>query len=198
MSNSNGTKPPSDEKEGIENNLIVFPGGSSIDPKEVGADFVVGSSGYVPTGEVLDRASVQKDLRNRIAFVKNQPLVKALVDGEPSTAMNMLLIEIAEEISHLKYERRKAAEEGRATAKYTAARVNSLKSLAETIIRRKEAAIAENLDLKSPRIQKIFKIWMQFFYEAMEKSNVSSEVINVVFQQMKADMVGWEKRMDSE
>lgn len=196
------TRPPSDDEDdkkdgnGKSKNLIVFPGGKTIDPKDVGADFVVGGSGQIPTGELLDPANVQKDLRDRVAFVKNQPLVKALADGAPARAMDTLLIEIAEEISHLKWERRKAAKDGKNTAQYTVARINGLRSLAETLIRRKEAAIAENLDLKSPRLQKIFKIWMQFFYEAMEKSDVPPEVINVVFQQMKADMIGWEQRME--
>lgn len=187
------TKKPSDKDK--NSHLIVFPGGKSMDPKEIGADFVVGGSGQIPTGELLDPDDVKRDLRERIAYVKSQPLVKALADGASAQAMDTLLLEIGEEIAHLKWERRKAAKEGRNTAPHTVARISGLRSLAETLIRRKEAAIAENLDLKSPRLQKIFKVWMQFFYEAMEKSDVSPEVINVVFQQMKADMIGWESRM---
>jgi hypothetical protein len=185
--------PDDDEKNG---NIIVFPGGKTLDPKEVGVEFIVGSSGQVPTAELLDPADIKKDLRDRVAYVKDQPLVKAMTEGS-SKAMDVLLTEIAEEVSHLKWERRKATKEGKNTAQYTVARINGLKSLAETLIRRKEADIAETLDLKSPRLQKIFKIWMQFFYEAMEKSGVSPEVINVVFQQMKADMIGWERRMEA-
>ena len=196
------TKPPSDDDTGNggdkNKNLIVFPGGKSMDPKDLGADFVVGGSGQIPTGELLDPADVKRDLRDRVAFVKNQPLVKSLAEGDSATAMDTLLLEIGEEISHLKWERRKAAKDGKNTAQFTVARINGLRSLAEALIRRKEAAMAENLDLRSPRLQKIFKVWMQFFYEAMEKSDVSPEVINVVFQQMKADMIGWEKRMEAE
>ena len=193
------TNPPSggDDNDGNGKNshLIVFPGGKSLDPKDVGADFVVGGSGQIPTGELLDPADVKQDLRDRIAFVRGQPLIKAMADGSSALGMDTLLVEIAEEISHLKWERRKAAKDGKNTASFTVARINGLRSLAETLIRRKEAAIAENLDLKSPRLQKIFKVWMQFFYEAMEKSDVSAEVINVVFQQMKADMIGWEQKL---
>jgi len=194
--------PPTDDGNdggnGKNSHLIVFPGGKTMDPKDVGAKFVVGGSGQIPTGELLDPEDVRRDLRERIAFVKSQPLVKSLADGSPAQAMDTLLLEIAEEVSHLKWERRKAAKDGKNTAQFTVARVSGLRSLAETLIRRKEAAIAENLDLKSPRLQKIFKVWMQFFYEAMEKSDVPSEVINVVFQQMKADMIGWESRMENE
>lgn len=195
------TNPPSggsDGGNGKNNNLIIFPNGKSLDPKDVGADFVVGGSGQIPTADLLDPADVKRDLKERIAYVKEQPLVKALAEGDSAGAMDTLLLEIGEEISHLKYERRKVAKDGRSTAQLTMARITGLRSLAEALIRRKEAAMAEQLDLKSPRLQKIFKIWMQFFYEAMEKSEVPAEVINVVFQQMKADMTGWEKRMEGE
>jgi hypothetical protein len=196
------TKPPFDDEGANSKNgnghLIVFPGGKTMNPKDVGADFVVGGSGQVPTGELLDPADVKASLRDRVSYVKSQPLVKAMAEGASSVAMDTLLLEIAEEISHLKWERREAAKSGRSTAQHTVARINGLRALAETLIRRKEAAIAENLDLKSPRLQKIFKVWMQFFYEAMEKSDVPPEIINVVFQQMKADMIGWERRMEAE
>lgn len=191
------TQDPDDKK------IIVFPGGKTVDPDDMdpddmGTPFVVGASGQIPTGELLDPATVKQELKERKIYVKDQPLVKALTDGDPSKAMDTLLLEIGEEISHLKWERRKAAKDGKSTAPLTIARINGLRTLGEALIRRKEAAIAETLDLKSPRLQKIFKLWMQFFYEAMEKSDVPSEVINVVFQQMKADMVGWERRMENE
>jgi len=194
---SDTTDPPGGNGEDKNNNLIVFPGGKTMDPADVGAGFVVGGSGQVPTGELLDPADVKRDLRERVAYVKDQPLVKAMAEGS-AQAMDVLLVEIAEEISHLKWERRKAAKDGKNTAQYTVARINGLRSLAEAIIRRKEAARAESLDLKSPRLQKVFKLWMQFFYEAMEKSGISQQDINVVFQMMKADMEGWEQRMESE
>lgn len=193
MSNSSDNGDGTDNKNG---KLIVLPGGKKVDAEEMGTDYVVGTSGQIHMGELVDPAAVQRDMRERVVYVRAQPLVKALGDGDAGTAMDALLVEIAEEVSHLKYERRKATKEGKNTAPFTVARVNALRHLAETLIRRKETAMAERMDLKSPRLQKIFTIWMQLFYEAMEKSNVNSEIINVVFQQMKADMEGWESRME--
>lgn len=183
-----------DVSEPGSNKVIVLPGGQTLDPDEIGASFIVSAAGQIPTGELLDPADVKQELKDRIAFVKNQPLVKAVSEGSQQ-AINAILVEIAEELSHIKFERRKVAANGRSTAALTVARVNGLKQLAETLLRRKETAMAEQLDLKSPRLQKIFKVWMDFFYEAMQRSGVSSEIINVVFQQMKADMIGWESKM---
>jgi hypothetical protein len=186
-------------KATTDKTIVPVSGDSFINPTEIGANFIVGVSpdqnDSLSESELVDQDELRQALRDRINYVKNQPLVVALSEGDQVKAMDTLLHEIGEEISHLKWERRKAAKEGKNTAQFTVARITSLKSLAETLIRRKEAAMAENLDLKSPRLQKIFRVWMKFFYEAMEKSEVPSEVINVVFQQMKADMAGWESRM---
>ena len=192
MSDSN---PPNDGDSG--SNLIKFPSGKMLDKKETGTEYVVAESGQVPMGDVLDPVDVKQDLRERIKFVKSQPLVKSISEGSEGT-MELLLLEVAEEISHLKWERRKASREGKNTSAYTIGRINGLRSLAETLIRKKEADTSDKLDLKSPRMQKLFKIWMQMFYTSMEKSGVSEEVINVVFQQIKADLLAFEQRMEIE
>jgi hypothetical protein len=47
-------------------------------------------------------------------------------------------------------------------------------------------------------MRKLFEIWMSMFYESMEKSGVNREIIDVVFQQIKADMLTIEQRMEVE
>lgn len=194
-SGDNGNKDGKDEN-GDDGRLIPFPGGKKIDPAEIGADFVVSSSKAVATSEITDPVEVSKELQARVSYVKHQELVRVMERGAPTAeAIDVLLKEIAEEISHLKWERRKASKVGKSTTSYTTARISSLRSLSEILIRRKEAAVNETLDIKSPKFQKIFTIWMNFFYESMQKAGVSDEIINVVFQQMKADMLDWESRI---
>lgn len=186
---------PPDDKDGGK--LITFPTGEVIDPEEVGADFVVRQTGDVPTPEIMDVVVIQKEVKERAEYVKNQELVKAIKEGS-STAqtIDLVLVEVAEELAHLKFERRKAAKEGKGTACYTVSRVNSLRSLAEMLLKRKEAALAERLDLKSPRFRKVFEVWMEFFQDAMNKCQIPDHLIDLVFQQMKADMQDWEKKME--
>lgn len=177
---------------------ITFPSGGIVSTRDVGAHFIIEKASTVLTEpEPLDPVDAKQELRDRIAYVRNQPIVKITGDNcSASQIIDAVLHEIAEEASHLKWERRKASKIGRNTVPFTTARINALKNLADTVAKRKELSSSENFDTSSPRFQKIFKVWMQFFYEAMEKSNVPSEVINVVFQQMKADMVDWEKRLN--
>jgi hypothetical protein len=190
--NGEGEDPPERAK------LIVFPGGKKVDPDEVGAGYIVGQTGDIPTSEVVDPVAVDEEVRKRTEYVKKQELVKVVRQGaNTANTIDILLLEIAEEISHLKWERRKAAREGKNTANYTVQRINSLRSFAEVLLKRKEAALAERLDLKSPRFQAVFKVWMEFFYSSMEKAGVDQATMDTVFEQMRADMIDWEVKMEA-
>ena len=183
------------------NNLIVLPGGRTIDPvKDLGADYVASQStlGSIPVNpEIIDPVAMDAELRERDKFVQDQKLVEVVRrKAQTSDIIDAALVEIAEELAHVKYERRKAAKDGKNTANYSMGRITGLRSLADLLLKRQEAARGERLDLKSPRLQAIFKVWMEFFYESMEKSGVEPQIMDLVFQQIKADMMGWEKSMD--
>lgn len=184
-----------DDKKKIDN-LIVFPSGIKVDASEVGADYVISQTGEVQTGEILDPVSSDAEIRKREKFINEEALVCAAKEGSSTgDLMNLLVLEITEELTHLKFERKKAAERGKNTATYSMGRMNSLKSLAELLLKKRSADRVEAFDLKSTRFQSVFKIWMEFFNESMEKVGVPEKDIDLVFQQMKSDMVDWEKRM---
>jgi len=103
--------------KGKDTNLIVFPGGKKVDPSKVGADYVVRQAGDVPTPELVDPSEASEELRVRKKYVGDQELVRASKDhATTGEMMDLLVQEIAEELAHLKYERRKAAREGKNTA----------------------------------------------------------------------------------
>ena len=187
-----GKDPPDQGK------LIVFPGGKKVDPGDVGADYIVGQTGDIPTPDIVDPVAVDEEVRRRVEYVKGQELVRIVQKGANTAAtIDILLLEIVEEISHLKWERRRAAREGKNTSNYTVQRINGLRSITEVLLKRKEAALAERLDLKSPRFQAVFKVWMEFFYSSMEKAGVDQATMDTVFEQMRADMIDWEVKMEA-
>lgn len=185
-----------DGEDKKDNNLIVFPGGKHVKPSDVGADYIVGQSNDVPVSDIIDPHESKEYIRKRINYVKNQDLVKAAKDGLGATVMIDLLIqEITEELSHLKFERRQAVKEGKNVAQHTMGRMKALKDLADLLIKQKESDRSDELDLKSPRFQAVFRVWMDFFNDAMEQSGIPSEKMDLVFQNMKANMIDWEKKM---
>ena len=178
--------------------VLEFPGGEKVNPDDVGADYIVAQAGNVPTSDIIDPVEVAAEVRERVQYVQNQEIVKGIKRGiSTAESVDILLLEIAEEASHLKWERRRAAKEGKSTLNFTVNRINGLRSLAELLMKRKEAALAERLDLKSPRFQAVFKVWMQFFYESMEKAGVDEATMDTVFEQMRADMIDWEAKMEN-
>jgi hypothetical protein len=176
--------------------LLVFPGGKSTSTGELGADYVVGQGGNVGMAELVDPQAIQKDLREREQAVSSNALVRA-VNGRASPAdlIDEVLKEIAEELAHLKHERAKAAKEGKNTANYNMSRIAALRQIADVLMKRQENTRAEQLDLKSPRFQAVLRSWMEFVYESAEKAKIPPALIELMFGQMKADMVDWEKKI---
>lgn len=189
----------SDEKVSKEPNgkIISFPNGESVTAEDIGSSYVVAAApSTVTVPQVIDPSDTAKELRDREDFVSRQPLTRAISDRLPTTdVVDHLVKEIVEEVSHLKYERQKAVREGRNPTNITVSRISSLRQLADVLLKRMENARAEQLNLRSPRFREVLKLWMEFVYDSMQKTNVPDEVIDLVFKQMEADMVDWEKRL---
>jgi hypothetical protein len=183
-------KPPSG------GNVISFPNGEKVAPEDI-APYVLGPAGKAAVlPEIVDSSDVAKSVRDREDYVARQALVQVIESKAAAIdVVDQVVKEIAEELSHLKWERQKAARDGKNTATLTISRISSLRQLSEVLLKRMESARAEQLNLKSPRFREVLKLWMEFVYESMQKANVADEVVDLVFKQMEADMVDWEKRL---
>jgi hypothetical protein len=190
--------PPEGEDEEEKKNGVVltFPSGRTVDAAEIGASFLVAQSGQVHTPEIVDRVAAEKDARDREAFVQKQELYRSIDQkASASETVDIVLKEIAEELAHLKWERRKAVSEGKSAANYTISRIQSLRQLADVLLKRQENVRAARLDFKSPEFKKVLKMWMEFVYDSMVKSSVNDTTIDIVFKQMEADMAEWERKL---
>ena len=177
--------------------LLVLPGGKKFNTNDIGmSGSIVGTSGSIPTPEVVDPDDVARSLRERENYVKSQELVQAA--NKRSSVGEMLelaVIEITEELAHLKFERRKASQEGKPTAQHTIARIASLRNLAEVILKRQEHSRAERMDFRSPEFKKVIHDWLEFIHESMVKARIGENDIDLVFKQIEVDMSDWEKRI---
>lgn len=171
--------------------VLTFPDGKTISANELGiSEYAAGQSGQVTIPDVID---VTEEEKKREKFIREQPLIKSIERGDDTRdIITAILKEIAEELAHLKYERKKASENGKNTANYNTARASGLQQLANTLFRKLENTRAEQLDLKSPRFQRVLKLWLNFVYESMQKSGLGEQEIDLVLNTMKADLVDWE------
>lgn len=176
--------------------IISFPNGTRVPTDELGGDHIIGTTGHMSVPEVIDPNEISKDVKDREEFVSKQELYKSVSEKVSSSlVVDTILKEIAEELSHLKYERKKAAKEGKNTAHYTISRIASLKQLADVLMKRMESNRAEQLDLKSPRFKTVLRVWLEFVYESMQKCDLPDQTIDLVLRTMESDMVEWEKKV---
>lgn len=174
----------------------IIVNGEVVSPEDIGADYVLAHGGAVPAGEVIDASTIAADVRERNGFVAKQELVTLTSSkASPSDIVDSVLKEIAEELAHIKYERQKAAREGKSTLAYTTSRINSLKTLADVLGKKIEANAGKQIDLRHPQFKEIIRLWMEFVYESMQKAHVSDDMIDIVFKQIQADMIDWERRV---
>lgn len=182
------------KKETKIGTLLVFPGGKTIDTTEVGADYILTQGGQVTTPELIDRLAAAADLKEREKYVKNQELVRSLKEkASVSDIVDLVMEEIGEELAHLKYERKKAAKDGKNTANYTISRISSLKQLADSLMKRMENARNERMDIRSPEFKKILHLWLEYVHSSMVKQGLQDATIDLVFKQMEVDMKDWEQ-----
>jgi hypothetical protein len=181
----------------LDAKILPFPKGDKVTPSDLGADYVVDlTKGTHHATEIIDPDDISKELRGRDSFVSKQELYQSALAKESTIKLvDSVVLEITEELAHLKYERIKAAREGKNTSGYTINRISSLRQLAEVLMKRMDNARAEQIDLKSPRFKSILRLWMEFVYESMQKAELADHQIDLVFKQMEADMVELEKKI---
>jgi hypothetical protein len=184
---------------GDNDQTLTLQDGSNVDVSEIGSEYVVSQSGKMPTAEIVDFGESDRELKDREKFIKKQAMVRAMEDGaHPIQLVDITLKEIAEEIAHLKYDRRKAIKNGEPSAKYTLATITSLRTLSDALIKKKLSFEDASVDFKSPKVQRLFQMFIEFFYHCMEQSGISKADIDLVFGQLQSDLPEWEKRMSDE
>jgi len=143
--------------------------------------------------------ALKTDDEKRSKFIAADAILDALKNRDKSDAelIDIILAEIGEELANLKYERQLASERGRSTADINISRVEALRKLIDMIIKKKTLLVKDPIDIKSPRFQKILQIWVDYFYSAMKKSGIPDEMIDIVFRNMRNNMIDWEKEMKS-
>jgi hypothetical protein len=90
----------------------------------------------------------------------------------------------AEEAASLEFERGEAERTGRETSQLSIRRINALKALAETWIKRKEQLAGKSIDMESPAFTKLFDFIIATFREAMMAGGVPVDQAEIVFTRL--------------
>jgi len=109
-------------------------------------------------------------------------------DPESSDVLHFALQALAEEAASIGFERKEAERRGEFTSDLSIRRVNTLKTLVDTWLKRKEQVSAKEIDLKSPMFQALFGFMLETVGDAMNTCGVRRELIETVFSKLAKEM----------
>lgn len=115
-------------------------------------------------------------------FFDVDPLLRQLSKGVDSEdVLHLVMHGFAQEAASLEFERQEAERNGKETSQLSIRRINALKALAETWIKRKEQLSGKTIDMDSPAFRELFGFMLESFREAMHKGGVPRDQAETVF-----------------
>lgn len=178
--------------------IVSIPGKKVWDQTLGGSDYVIASVSGDTTDvpEVLDKKSIDLDISRRQIFHENSHLTTLIeTRSTPAEIVDGIISEIAEELSHIKYERQRSIQEGRPSSAMSIKRIESLRTLADILIKKSDSFKSSSIDFRNPKFKAVIRLWMEFVYDAMQKVGVDDATIDMVFKQLETDIVDWEKKV---
>ena len=132
---------------------------------------------------------VAEMIRQKEKTLIEDPIIGSVKkDPESSDVLHFALQALAEEAASIGFERREAERRGEDTSNHSIRRVNTLKALVDTWLKRKEQISGKEIDLKSPMFQTIIAFLMETFSDALAESGVRGEMIETVFARIAKGM----------
>lgn len=122
-------------------------------------------------------------------FFDDDPLLNQLDTGMESEDVLFLVMKgFAQEAASLNFERVEAERNGKETSQLSIRRINALKALGETWIKRKEQLSGKTIDLESPAFERLFAFMLETFRETMLQGNVPRDQAETVFARLSERM----------
>jgi len=115
-------------------------------------------------------------------FLDSDPLVLQLDENaDDDKTLQLIMRGLAQEQSSLEFERVEAERTGKDTSQLSLRRVNALKALSDTWIKRKDLMTGNTVDMASTAFSRLFQFMLSTFREAMLDGNVPTDQVEAVF-----------------
>ena len=116
------------------------------------------------------------------SYLKKDPLLKQLYKGVDSEdVLHLAMMGFADEAASLGFERHEAERQGKETSQLSIRRINALKAIAETWIKRKEQLAGKLIDMNSPAFKRLFEFMTDTFREVMFNSGIPEDQAETIF-----------------
>jgi hypothetical protein len=102
-------------------------------------------------------------------------------NADSSDVLTHVLVGLAEESASLAFEREEAERRGESTSQISLRRVNALRAVGDTWIKKKELMSSKSIDLESKSFKKVFGHIAETFRKACDEAGVRPELAESVF-----------------
>jgi hypothetical protein len=143
-----------------------------------------------PTSE-----TVAKVMAAKAVFLAEDELLRRVDDAPDSEdILHLVMRGFAQEAASLFFERTEAERSGTETSQLSIRRINALKAMGETWIKRKEQLSGKTIDMASPAFARLFAFMTETFRESMHAGGVPRDQAETVFARLSKRMVDdtWE------
>lgn len=100
---------------------------------------------------------------------------------EASSVLDFVMEGLAEEAASLSFERQEAERQGQPTSQISMRRINALKAVGDSWLKRKEQIANNGVDMDSPAFRRLFQFIMDTFREALEAAGTRPEMVETIF-----------------
>lgn len=129
-------------------------------------------------------------------FLDNDPLLRQIEQGVESEDILLLVMRgFAQESASLEFERLEAERNNRETSQLSIRRINALKALGDSFLKRKDQLSGKTIDMASPAFGRLFAFMTATFREAMLNGGVSRDHAEAIFSWLNSRILddSWEQ-----
>jgi len=133
-------------------------------------------------------------LPSKDEVIKRDALLRGMLnDDGVFDLLDVVLAEMAEEGASLKYERIKKEFNDESTDRISLRRANILKMISDSLIQKRNLALNDLVNLRSPQWQIVFKQLMDRVQQTFLDLEYSSEQVELFFQKLQGNLEGFEE-----
>ena len=127
--------------------------------------------------------NVAEMLRAKEDFVEDDELLEKVRENpEGGTVLDHVMAGLAEEAASLAFERTEAERKGESTSQISMRRINALKAVGDSWIKRKEQLASGGVDMESPAFKRLFQFILDTLRDALEEDvKARPEMIETIF-----------------
>lgn len=133
--------------------------------------------------------AVAEMVKRKKEAINNDPLlVSVKTKPEDIEVLQQVVLALGEEAASLGFERKEAERTGRESSNISVRRVNTLKAMADTWLKRRDQLVSKGVDINSPAFKAVLQYLLETFKGAMLACGIEADMVDTVFARLSQEM----------